>query len=234
MQDVATRHSARLEPILLILQLALQQIDRFFLHTNETAVQDHLIKLLARGRDHLIDRIPKRVIAVVAGEVRRAYLRDNSASGKDHLRRLYAHIVLPLHHTGGTESDPRGAARSGSRRGYTGWSAVVHLKMRIGILECAGRGNLRQCFRSHLNVKAFRSLDLLPRDLNGGILLQRRQNCLIQSKPPKSRTRGMDRTHHATVGTGEQSIRRRQRKKRDDKQARKEKFSHGEEVQYGL
>ena len=59
--------------------------------------------------------------------------------------------------------------------------------MRIGILECAGRANLRQYFRSHLNVKAFRALDLLPRHLNGGILLQRRQNCLIQRKPPNSR-----------------------------------------------
>ena len=73
----------------------------------------------------------------------------------------------------------------------------------------AGGANLGQCFRSHLNVKAFRALDLLSRDLNGRILPQRRQDCLIQGKPRNSRTRS------ASVGPGQSEVRQPKGNKRD-------------------
>ena len=66
LQDVETRDRAGLEPILLILQLALQQLDRFFLHPDQRAVQENLIELLLHRRDDLIDCIAKSIVAGVA------------------------------------------------------------------------------------------------------------------------------------------------------------------------
>ncbi len=50
---------------------------------------------------------------------------------------------------------------------------MIYQKMWIDILELAGGADLGQRFRSHLDVKALRALNFLPRNLNGRILSQR-------------------------------------------------------------
>src|ERR1700731_32933 len=64
--------------------------------------------------------------------------------------------------------------------------------MRIGVLELPGHGDLRQNLRAHLDVDAFCPLDLLPRNLNRGILSERREDRLIERKP---RNRSPPQTH---------------------------------------
>ena len=52
--------------------------------------------------------------------------------------------------------------------------------MRIGIRKGAGHRDLRQRFGAHLNIEAFRPLDLLSRLLDVGVALQRGQDRLIE------------------------------------------------------
>ncbi len=90
LKHVETRDGSRFKPILLILQLALQKIDRFFLNADERLVQQDEIKLLTNGRDDGIDRVAKRVVTAIALKIGGANLRDDAAAGKDNLRHRQA------------------------------------------------------------------------------------------------------------------------------------------------
>ena len=93
LENVEARHRPGLKPILLILELTLKQLDRFFLHTDERAIEQHLIKLLAHRGHNYVDCISKRVVAAVAREIRGANLRNDPTTGEEHLCRLDLHIV---------------------------------------------------------------------------------------------------------------------------------------------
>ena len=97
LENVEPRHCAGLEAILLILQLALQETNGFFLHADERAIQQHLVELRAHRRDHEINRVAKSEISGVALEVRGANLRDDAAAREDDLGRLEANRIIAIH-----------------------------------------------------------------------------------------------------------------------------------------
>src|SRR4051812_8002930 len=74
LQNVETRNRSRLEPVLLIFQLAFQQQDGLFLNADERPVQNHLIKLRLRRGDHLIEGVAKSKVGAVALKKRPANL----------------------------------------------------------------------------------------------------------------------------------------------------------------
>ena len=68
LQDIESRNGAGFETILLIFQLAFQEVDGFFLHCNQRAIENHLIELCFHGGDHLIDTVSKCEISAVSLE----------------------------------------------------------------------------------------------------------------------------------------------------------------------
>ena len=100
---------------------------------------------------------------------------------------------------------------------------MVHLEMRIDVLKRPCHRDLRQRFRPHLNVKALRPLDLLPRNLDRGVLLERREDGIVESETRRLRTHP-----HAGIRSGEESI---ESNERDEDQDRVGKFSHGKRAE---
>ena len=84
------------KPVLLILQLALQKLYRFFLHADQRAIELHKVKLLPNGGDDHIDRVAKCVVAAVALKIGRADLRNDPAAGENNLGYLQLHTVTAL------------------------------------------------------------------------------------------------------------------------------------------
>src|SRR6478609_8040306 len=140
LQNVESRHRARIKAVLLILQLALQKFDRLLLHTDERAIEQNLVELLFRRRDYLVNGVAKRVVARVAGKISGTNLRNDPAAGKDNLRRLKADIVRALDaaEVKARTSDWRGG-RTRTRRGCRKTrTTMVYLEVRIGVGKLTG------------------------------------------------------------------------------------------------
>ena len=238
LEDVEPRDGTGLEPVLLILQLALEEVHRFFLHQDQLAIQQDLVKLLAHRGDDKVDRIAKRVIAAVPRKIGRANLRNNSAAGKDDLRRLKANVVGPLDAAETIQARIRTAYwssrrdRSGRRCDYV--AAVIHLKVGIDVLELPRHPDLRQNLRAHLDVEALGPLDFLPRFPDVGILLQRREDRLVEGETRNdgvvTRVR-FDR--HIRSREKEWSERQEKCEERGKERDLFENFSHGWKTQDG-
>ena len=87
MKNVEARNRAGFEPILLVAQLALEELNRLLLHANERAVQQNLIELRPHTGDDSVDRVAKPVVGAIALKIGGANLRYDPAAGEDHLRR---------------------------------------------------------------------------------------------------------------------------------------------------
>jgi hypothetical protein len=94
LEDVEAGHRAGLESILLILKLALEEVDRFFLHVDQLAIQEDLVELLFYRRDHRIDSVAEPVVTAVTREICGANGSNDAAAGKNHLRRRDRKTVL--------------------------------------------------------------------------------------------------------------------------------------------
>src|ERR1700674_432188 len=105
---------------MLILELALEVIDRFIPIADERAIEQVLLELLPHCGVYQVYGISKRVIAAVASEIRGANLRNDAAPRENHLRRLDLHIVGALDTIetieSGTGAPNRSSRRHGRRR----------------------------------------------------------------------------------------------------------------------
>ena len=218
LQHIETRDGAGFESVLLILQLALEQVNRFFLHADERAVEQDLIELLSHRRDHGIDRIPKTEISAVALEIGRPDLRDDAAAGEKNLRGLYADVVTAL-----DCFEAAAESLSGSRIDLRSRAAVAGkiIQMRIGAGERTGDVDARKDVRAQFDIKALGPLDFLARALDIGIALQRGQNRLLQRE---TRHTGADLV---VITTRKKRAVGNEREKNDEDKKRTEKLSHG-------
>src|SRR6202011_68656 len=66
LEDVESRNGPGFETVLLILQLAFQQLDLLLLHADERFVEDNLIVLRLHRGDNLIDDVAEREVGAVA------------------------------------------------------------------------------------------------------------------------------------------------------------------------
>ena len=66
LQYVEPRDRSGLEPILLVLQLALQEMYRLFLYTNQRLINYNLIELCFHYRDDLVKCIAEREVGAVS------------------------------------------------------------------------------------------------------------------------------------------------------------------------
>ena len=231
LEDVKARHRPGFKTILLILQLALEKLDRFLLDMNQLPVEQDLIELLLHRRDHGVDRVSKREITAVPREIGRADLGNDAPAGEEHLGRFEPHIVRALDAAEVKAGSSHGRRRRPGRRGRRCgggdfWSAVVHLQVRIDVLKLARHFDFRQDLSPHRNVETFRALDFLARFLDVGVALQRGQNCLVERETRNGRA--------PQTQFGERlSSRKKKRSERDTRQDRGAEretdgnFSHG-------
>ena len=103
---------------------------------------------------------------------------------------------------------------------------MIHLQVRIDVLELAGHSDLRQNLGAHRDVEAFGAFDFLPRFLDIGIALQRGEDRLIQSK---SRHDGLAETQlsERLSPREKQGREGHRRQKRGAEQETSRSFSHG-------
>jgi hypothetical protein len=204
LQHVEPRNGSRFKTILLILQLTLQKLHRLLVHLDELAIDDDLIKLRFHGCDELIQNIPEREVGAVALKKRASDLIESCAV-KDQLTSENGDVVGNIaclcrrngwcwrwicHLRSRRINKGRGAG-AGPRRGttarcctgrgvcseYAGASQVW-----INPFKFRVRVDLWQCLRADLNDHAFGAFDLLLRVEESRILLQRRQDRLVESK----------------------------------------------------
>src|SRR4029077_20199469 len=65
LQHVKSWNCSRFKTILLVLQLAVQQVHRFLLNFNELSVDHYLVELRFHSRDELVQNIAEREIGAV-------------------------------------------------------------------------------------------------------------------------------------------------------------------------